>query len=210
MNSIGSDYLPISLNIKDCKYSLPSNSYYWNFKKTNWNNFKQLTGTLLGSHLISDNLEQEWQFIKSTINHSARLYITRGNIKRFKSFPRLNDASVTPLFAKRDLLLQAISASNNITDKVKLNKLNAEIKQLYIIQKRESRNKRCGSIDARAPDSKLWCLARSFSKDQPQVESCNIVLDSDSQIPQDNKTAANILGKFYKSISHFSFARDDK
>ncbi|GFY51770.1 hypothetical protein TNIN_449441 [Trichonephila inaurata madagascariensis] len=65
----------------------------------------------------------------------------------------------------------------------------------------------CRSIDARAPNSKLWQLAKFFSNDQPQVKDNNIVLDPVGQV---HKEAANILGKFYKSISILTFDENDK
>ncbi|GFW29924.1 hypothetical protein TNCV_4999641 [Trichonephila clavipes] len=40
----------------------------------------------------------------------------------------------------------------------------------------------CSRIDARAPNSKLWRLAKSFSIDQPQVKGSSIVLDSVGQV----------------------------
>ncbi|GFR12459.1 hypothetical protein TNCT_739071 [Trichonephila clavata] len=101
-----------------------------------------------------------------------------GNIKRFRPFVRLKDSSLATLFAKRDLLRQELATSNDIADKIKLRKLNAEIKQQYITQKRESWKTICSSIYARAPNSKLWRFAKSFSNDQPQVKDNNIVLDS--------------------------------
>ncbi|GFY68388.1 hypothetical protein TNIN_298781 [Trichonephila inaurata madagascariensis] len=66
----------------------------------------------------------------------------------------------------------------------------------------------CSSIDARASNSKLWRPTEFFSNDQPQMKDSNIVLDPVGQVPQDNKEAANILGKFYKSI--LTFNENDK
>ncbi|GFR33615.1 hypothetical protein TNCT_136291 [Trichonephila clavata] len=72
--------------------------------------------------------------------------------------------------------------------------------QQYITQKRESWKTLCSSIDARAPNSKLCRIAKSFSNDQHQGKNSNIVLDFLGQVLQDNKDAANIVGKLYKTL----------
>ncbi|GFS90078.1 hypothetical protein TNCV_507671 [Trichonephila clavipes] len=66
------------------------------------------------------------------------------------------------------------------------------------------------SIDARAPNSKLWRLVKFFSNDQSQVKDSNIVLDPVGQVSEDNKVTANILGPFYKSINILTFDENDE
>ncbi|GFW93472.1 hypothetical protein TNCV_46751 [Trichonephila clavipes] len=105
------------------------------------------------------------EIFRSSINHAARLSIPRGTIKKFIPFVRLKCASPSALFAKRYLLRQEFATSSKIADKIKLRKLNAEIKQQYITQKIEFWNTMCRSIEARAPNSKLWRLAIFFSND---------------------------------------------
>ncbi|GFY72186.1 RNA-directed DNA polymerase from mobile element jockey [Trichonephila inaurata madagascariensis] len=183
------------INTKGHKYYSGPRRNFWNFKKAKWEIHNQFSETTFCNQPFSDNLKQEWQFFKRTINDAARLFIPRGNIKRFRPFVRLQDASLNALFVKRDLLRQELAQ---------------EIKQQYITQKKESWKTMCSSIDARAPNLKQWRFTKFFSNDQPQVKDSNIVLDPVGQVPQDNRVAANILDKFYKSISNLTFDENDK
>lgn len=49
LKNIGSDYLPMLINIRGCKFYSETHRYYWNFKKANWVLFEHLTETEFGN-----------------------------------------------------------------------------------------------------------------------------------------------------------------
>ncbi|GFU20847.1 RNA-directed DNA polymerase from mobile element jockey [Trichonephila clavipes] len=106
-------------------------------------------------------------------------------------------------------LHRKLTLTEDQEDKVELNKLNASIKELYIKLKREAWSGLCSNIDAKTPNTKLWKLAQSLSYNQPQNMPCNTVLTSDGKAAPDDKTAANVLGEFYKGVGNLKFNQND-
>ncbi|GFQ91805.1 hypothetical protein TNCT_203621 [Trichonephila clavata] len=60
LNSIGSDHLPVMINIKGHKYYSELSRNAWNFKKAKGGIYNQLSETTVYSQTFGDNLEQEW------------------------------------------------------------------------------------------------------------------------------------------------------
>ncbi|GFY35458.1 RNase H domain-containing protein [Trichonephila clavipes] len=50
---------------------------------------------------------------------------------------------------------------------------------------------------------------KSISKEQPQVEKCNMIQDVNGAIPQTDKQAADIIGEHYQKISNLNFSKED-
>ncbi|GFX97835.1 hypothetical protein TNCV_4904861 [Trichonephila clavipes] len=63
---------------------------------------------------------------------------------------------------------------------------------------------------ARTNNSKLWSIAKSLSRDRPQVEVCNTILTEDGFPPNEDKATANVLGSHYQKISRPTFNKADK
>ncbi|GFV48325.1 uncharacterized protein TNCV_667261 [Trichonephila clavipes] len=99
---------------------------------------------------------------------------------------------------------------NSDSIRVEFNKTNAEIKRLYAAKKRASWHEICIKIDARTNNSKLWSIAKSPSRDRPQVEVCNTILTVDGFPPNDDRATANILGSHYQKMSRLTFNKADK
>ncbi|GFY46982.1 RNA-directed DNA polymerase from mobile element jockey [Trichonephila inaurata madagascariensis] len=68
----------------------------------------------------------------------------------------------------------------------------------------------CSKIDARTNNSKLWSIAKSLSRERPQVEVCNTILTADGFLPKDDRATTNILGSHYKKMSRLTFNKADK
>ncbi|GFW29097.1 putative RNA-directed DNA polymerase from transposon BS [Trichonephila clavipes] len=94
--------------------------------------------------------------------------------------------------------------------RVEFSKTNAEFKRLYAAKKRASWHKICSKIDARTNNSKLWSIAKSPSRDRPQVEVCNTTLTADGFPPNDDRATANILGSHYQKMDRLTFNKADK
>ncbi|GFX85665.1 RNA-directed DNA polymerase from mobile element jockey [Trichonephila clavipes] len=152
-----------------------------------------------------DNLEQGWHIFKEVIIHALEQSIPRGNFKHQKSYFQHSDPGLRTLILKRNALHRKLTLTGDREDKVELKKLNTRIKQLYIKLKREAWTGLCSNIDAKTLNTKLWKLAQSLSYNQPQNMPCNTVLTSDGKAAPDDKTAAKILGEFYKGVGNLEF-----
>ncbi|GFY68389.1 hypothetical protein TNIN_298791 [Trichonephila inaurata madagascariensis] len=60
LNGIGSDHLPIMIDIKGHKFYSETSRNFWNFKKAKWEIYNQLSETTFCNQPFGDNLEQEW------------------------------------------------------------------------------------------------------------------------------------------------------
>ncbi|GFV78719.1 RNA-directed DNA polymerase from mobile element jockey [Trichonephila clavipes] len=163
LSSIGSDHLPILINVQINRKTVTSHKKFWNFKKANWDCFQRITEGSFDKRTTMDNLEQEWHSFKQVIIHASKQSIPRGNFKHLKSYFQLRDPGLRTLILKRNALHRKLTLTGDRKDKVELNKLNASIKQLYIKLKREAWTGLCSNIDAKTPNTKLWKLAQSLS-----------------------------------------------
>ncbi|GFW68381.1 putative RNA-directed DNA polymerase from transposon BS [Trichonephila clavipes] len=57
---------------------------------------------------------------------------------------------------------------------------------------------------------KLWSIAKSLSRDRPQVEVCNTILTADVFPRNDNRATANILGSHYQKLNRLTFNKAGK
>ncbi|GFS31674.1 hypothetical protein TNIN_449701 [Trichonephila inaurata madagascariensis] len=53
-------------------------------------------------------------------------------------------------------------------------------------------------------------MAKSLSRDRPQVDVCNTILTADGFPPNDYRATANILGSHYQKMSRLIFNKADK
>ncbi|GFU10039.1 RNA-directed DNA polymerase from mobile element jockey [Trichonephila clavipes] len=65
-------------------------------------------------------------------------------------------------------------------------------------------------IIAGTKNSKLWSIAKSLSKDRPQVEVCNTIFTADGFPPNDDRATGNILGSHYQKMSRLTFNKANK
>ncbi|UYV70912.1 hypothetical protein LAZ67_8001088 [Cordylochernes scorpioides] len=84
LKSIGSDYLPILIEISTKTKTSSIKEKIWNFKKANWNLYQQNTNEdFRKAPTRIKDLEQNWISFKNTIIKAAKVSIPRGNIKKW-------------------------------------------------------------------------------------------------------------------------------
>ncbi|GFW90824.1 hypothetical protein TNCV_2418191 [Trichonephila clavipes] len=151
--------------------------------------------------LLTDEMRHSPDRVKSleTSGQTDVVLYTRLKYDYHRQLPQF-DLSIT---------CEKLTLTGDREDKVELNKLNASIKQLYIKLKREAWSGLFSNVDAKTPNTKLWKLAQSLSYNQPQNMPCNTVLTSDDKAAPDDKTAANVLGEFYKGVGNLKFNQND-
>ncbi|UYV85154.1 hypothetical protein LAZ67_X004755, partial [Cordylochernes scorpioides] len=84
LKSIGSDHLPILIEISTKTKTSSIKEKFWNFKKANWNLYQQNTNEdFRKAPTRIKDLEQNWISFKNTIIKAAKVSIPRGNIKKW-------------------------------------------------------------------------------------------------------------------------------
>ncbi|GFT45356.1 RNA-directed DNA polymerase from mobile element jockey [Trichonephila clavipes] len=210
LGNIGSDHLPIKIELKKPRKGILTREMFWNFGKADWPSFAELTDKDFSSLPLSHQLNVNWLNFKAVVIRNAKETIPRGNFKSFKATYMHNDPCLRALVDKRDKLFQNLKYTNSDSIRVEFSKTNAEFKRLYAAKKRASWHEICSKIDARTYNSKLWSIAKSLSRDRPQVEVCNTILTVDGFPPNDDRATANILGSHYQKLNRLTFNKSGK
>ncbi|UYV76317.1 hypothetical protein LAZ67_14000006, partial [Cordylochernes scorpioides] len=210
LKSIGSDHLPILIEISTKTKTSSIKEKFWNFKKANWNLYQQNTneGFRKAPTRIKD-LEQNWISFKNTIIKAAKVSIPRGNIKKWIPNYTHQAKDIQTLITKRNEL-QKKYTQNQTNCRTELNIVNAKIKRLYVNMKREKWKQTCENLNPRNPNTKLWHLAKQIDRAQPQTENTNMIKNIDGTPATNDKNAANLLGNSYQISSKIKFEIKDK
>ncbi|UYV68603.1 hypothetical protein LAZ67_6000181 [Cordylochernes scorpioides] len=210
LKSIGSDHLPILIEISTKTKTSSIKEKFWNFKKANWNLYQQNTNEdFRKAPTRIKDLEQNWISFKNTIIKAAKVSIPRGNIKKWIPNYTHQAKDIQTLITKRNEL-QKKCTQNQTNCRTELNIVNAKIKRLYVNMKREKWKQTCENLNPRNPNTKLWHLAKQIDRAQPQTENTNIIKNTDGTPATNDKNAANLLGNSYQISSKIKFEIKDK
>ncbi|UYV76333.1 hypothetical protein LAZ67_14000036, partial [Cordylochernes scorpioides] len=210
LKSIGSDHLPILIEISTKTKTSSIKEKFWNFKKANWNLYQQNTNEdFRKAPTRIKDLEQNWISFKNTIIKAAKVSIPRGNIKKWIPNYTHQAKDIQTLITKRNEL-QKKCTQNQTNCRTELNIVNAKIKRLYVNMKREKWKQTCENLNPRNPNTKLWHLAKQIDRAQPQTENTNMIKNTDGTPATNDKNAANLLGNSYQISSKIKFEIKDK
>ncbi|UYV65249.1 hypothetical protein LAZ67_3003707 [Cordylochernes scorpioides] len=133
LKSIGSDHLPILIEISTKTKTSSIKEKFWNFKKANWNLYQQNTNEDFRKAPTSiKDLEQNWISFKNTIIKAAKVSIPRGNIKKWIPNYTHQAKDIQTLITKRNEL-QKKCTQNQTNCRTELNIVNAKIKSTHNI-----------------------------------------------------------------------------
>ncbi|GFY74986.1 putative RNA-directed DNA polymerase from transposon BS [Trichonephila inaurata madagascariensis] len=181
LDNFGCDHLPILVEI-DLKVNCTgAKNLHWNFKKADWSLFENISNNLISQEPISDNLEKEWPHFKHTIFTAAKSSIPRGKSIQTRTFFAHNSDLNKPLISQRTELLKVIAQNGSLDKKIELNKLNAEIKKIYVQVKRSNCN-----------------------------EETNAIISDNGHVSVDAREAAEALVQHYANESRLAFSSSDK
>ncbi|UYV66220.1 hypothetical protein LAZ67_4000859 [Cordylochernes scorpioides] len=210
LKSIGSDHLPILIEISTKTKTSSIKEKFWNFKKANWNLYQKNTNEdFRKAPTRIKDLEQNWISFKNTIIKAAKVSIPRGNIKKWIPNYTHQAKDIQTLITKRNEL-QKKCTQNQTNCRTELNIVNAKIKRLYVNMKREKWKETCENLNPRNPNTKLWHLAKQIDRAQPQTENTNMIKNTDGTPATNDKNAANLLGNSYQISSKIKFEIKDK
>ncbi|GFT11273.1 RNase H domain-containing protein [Trichonephila clavipes] len=117
---------------------------------------------------------------------------------------------IKPLIAQRTELLKVISQNGGLDKKIELNKLNAEIKKIYVQVKRSNWQNLCEKLDYRTSNTKLWKLAKQIDNLKPSNEETNAIISDNGHVSVDVQEAAEALAQHYANESRLGFSSYDK
>ncbi|KAF8766539.1 putative RNA-directed DNA polymerase like protein [Argiope bruennichi] len=191
LDNIGSDHLPILIELNKKQKIFHSKENFWNFNEANWASFSDSVDKEISAVPMTGNLNNDWNNFKNIILKYAKACIPRGNVKRYVPCYTKNTAVIEPLLEKRKSLLQASGPVVN-NRRTAINKINAEIKLTY------------------AHLNPLDSSGAGLCKEQIQNEECNSIRNTDGQIFPDDKSSANGLAAHYQSTGRLHFTNEDK
>ncbi|GFQ79860.1 hypothetical protein TNCT_566901 [Trichonephila clavata] len=110
-------------------------------------------------------LSLTFSIAKRTSSLKARIVMPTTRIARGSVL-----VTTTDELYKRTALQRHFMSSSSPDAKSVLNMINAKIKRLYLVIRRESLNSLCESLGSRTPNTKLWKLVKNIHRVWPQVE----------------------------------------
>ncbi|GFV84671.1 RNA-directed DNA polymerase from mobile element jockey [Trichonephila clavipes] len=209
LDNIGTDHLPILVEV-DLKVNCTAvKNLDWNFKKTYWSLFEIISNNLISQEPISDNLEKEWSHVKHSIFTAAKSGIPRGESKQTLTFFAHNSDLIKPLISQRMELLKVITQNGGLDKKSELNKLNAEIiKKIYVQVKRSNWQNLCEKLNCRTSNTKLWKLAKQIHNLKPSNEETNAIISNNGHVSVDAREATEALAQHYANENNPLFNVD--
>ncbi|GBM34657.1 hypothetical protein AVEN_122052-1 [Araneus ventricosus] len=118
--------------------------------------------------------------------------------------------AVQKLLTDRDQLLRNYAQRADDETRIQINKINADIKRLFIDSKRSRWEQLCSKLDYKIRNSRLWKLAKALYRVQPKEDNSNSVTKSNGSPTIDDKEAAEELVKFYSKESRLTFNKEDR
>ncbi|GBN96073.1 hypothetical protein AVEN_204636-1 [Araneus ventricosus] len=208
--NIGSDHLPILIELKKRQSVWVNNKKLWNFRRVDWLSFTTFMDNEISRNPLTEDLDTNWNTLKKVMHKVAKYNIPRGKMKK-RPYLTNNSPSLQPLLEERKQIVDVLNSNNSNQDRIELHEVNAELKRKYAQIKRNKWNELCTSLDSRSSNGKLWKLVKNIGKEQPQVEKCNTIKNRDGTVAWDDGQAANILGSHYQNnINKLTFKAEDK
>ncbi|GFR09285.1 putative RNA-directed DNA polymerase from transposon BS [Trichonephila clavata] len=182
LDNIGSDHLPILVEIDLKVHRTGVKNLHWNFKKVGWSLFEDISNDLISKEPNSDNLKKQWSHFKHSIFTAAKSSIPRGErSKQTRSF-FVHNSDIKPLIAQRAEPLKVIAPNGGLDRKNEVNKLNAEIKKISVQFKRSNWQNLCETLDYRTLNTKLGKLAKQIDNLKPNNEEINAIISNNGHI----------------------------
>ncbi|UYV77142.1 hypothetical protein LAZ67_14003430 [Cordylochernes scorpioides] len=117
LKSIGSDHLPILIEISTKTKTSSIKEKFWNFKKANWNLYQQNTNEdFRKAPTRIKDLEQNWISFKNTIIKAGKVSIPRGNIKKWIPNYTHQAKDIQTLITKRNELQKSAPKTKQIVE----------------------------------------------------------------------------------------------
>ena len=197
LDDIGSDHKPILISISRQQGSKPKEKRrcLWNFKKANWQLFRQQTDRDFEKLPGNKNIEETYKQICDTILKNAKKSIPRGNHKKHRPF--WNKEMETAV-KERKRLRKAAEKNPTLDNKKAYNQATGKVRHLTKHFKRQEWRSACGKLDLNKESKKAWKLldslsnSKKISNPQPIENNQNLIINPKKKATIFNKTFANV------------------
>lgn len=196
--SYGSDHLPTMLS--SIRTFESTSKMIWDYKNTNWDFFNincKIKDIFENNEENIDILDERLSFqIKNGLQNSTPFLCFKAG-KRKK--PPWWDQELDKMKKEKTKLLKKFVKSQSKDDMISLKKINAKYKFSIVKKKKESWEKfvyEAGDLESRDMWKRIALInGKSFNK------IIKTIKDDQGLVVEDHEQIANILGKFYQSIS---------
>ena len=165
--TLGSDHLPIIItSSSNIKPLMSDRKTYINFKKANWNEFKQDTEIAFSALESPTNIFKGEKTFRQIINKNSKKHIPHGRLKTQTPAPIPEDAA--ELIRQRDQLRQNDPTSPDLRD------LNKEIEDKIKKNKRKIWREKIAELGSKTDSGKLFKLLKSLNGQPPAKDNQGI------------------------------------
>ena len=192
-----SDHRPMITRISSPNKKVSKRQTRWNFQRASWDIYQETSNKLLREvDMTSDNTEEIYEAISSSILKAASLSIPKGCRQKYKPF--WNDELETAVNA-REKARNRKEQNPSIPNRIAYNRATAQVKRLINTSKRDNFRSTCSNLDLAQEGHKAWTLVQNLSGDQRRTNPQP--LKSDGQLLVEDQKRANEHNKFFASIS---------
>ena len=197
MTAMNSDHLPIIINIKsDIKPELSENRKFINFRKADWQSFKESTEKEFAKLRPPANVYKAEKAFRAIINKAARKCIPAGRIK--KVVPEIPTATAKKIEERNKL-----RAENPQDDRIQI--LNQEIDTEIRTYKKDKWRE---TVENTNDSSKLFKLIKSLNG--AGRNECNHGIKFKGKFVSRPKDMANMFNKQFTSIVKHKSSRESR
>ena len=197
LDDIGSDHRPILTTVNLDKPSpKETRKTLWNFRKANWEKFREETDTGFNNINYNRPIEEVYSNICCTILTAAKNTIPRGNRKRYKAFwnQELEDA----VKARKKARMEA-EEETSVQKRKEYNHLTAKVRLLTKKSKRKHWTEKCNKLDLKRNGHKAWNLLHNLEGKSKRINPWPI--KDEGNTVTDNKKKAEVFNKFFADVN---------
>ena len=190
LEDIASDHRPILTKIKILKQTHKKRRTRWNFKKANWDLFKEKTEeSIKYDDLQNMSVDSLNDHITSAILDAAKSSIPRGCRANYKPF--WND-KLEKVTKERNEARSNLEKNDNIKNRIEYKKLAAKAKLVTKESKKEAWTSKCEGLNLRQGGQEAWNLLNNLSGESRKTN------------PKPLHTGNEVLETDFKKAEHFN------
>ena len=199
--TFSSDHLPIVITLDtEIKIQNSEKRTFTNFKKADWEKFKEITETEFESMPLPVDVYKGEKIFRKIINKAAKICIPSGRIKEI--IPEIPTSTARKI-KERDLLRSTQPNSPHITQ------LNNEIFSEINTHKREKWKETIANINRKTDSSKLFKLIKNLNGSNTK-SNCNQSIKFKGKYISYPTKIANAFNKQYTSIVEHKSSRESR
>ena len=194
----GSDHKPIIITIG--KLKSPENRKKiasWNYKKANWNLYRNLTEGKLAETNTSNDIKENITTITNIILKAAQKAIPRGRRKQYEPFWTNELQQLHEKATAARTKMEQDPSDENVTEH---NKHQAIYRKEKLTCIRKSWHEKTATLNMEKDSTRLWHLVKSLNEEDTTSHACTVIEEGGKTYT--GKIAANILADGFAKESN--------